>query len=231
MGMPILDVDQVVDLERRIVEAGTPLSTLMARAGVAVAGAALELAASRNGEGKSRFVVMCGSGNNGGDGWVAAQLLAQRGFVVDVIAQIAPADVKAQPAHDAAERAYLSLGSCADACVHVAPDVAQAEDAIAKADVIVDAVLGTGFSGDAVRAPYGEWIRMTNGARKRGALIVAADVPSGLSAQTGEAADPCIEANLTVTMIVQKTGLAAPQAARYCGEVRVAPLVSLEGLM
>lgn len=229
--MPVLDVVQVVELERRIAEAGTPLSVLMARAGAALAGAALGLAASRGGEGEPRFVVMCGSGNNGGDGWVAAQLLAQRGCSVDVITSTAPADVKAQPAHDAAVRAERSLESCVDSRVHVSPSAEQVEKLVGGADAVVDAILGTGFSGNVVRAPYAEWIRVANNAHAHGVQIVSADAPSGLSAQTGVGADPCIEADLTVTMIVQKTGLATPQAARYCGRVEVAPLVSVEGLL
>ena len=86
-------------------------------------------------------------------------------------------------------------------------------------------------TGEEVRAPYDWWIWFVNERCAEHAKVLAADVPSGLSAQTGKAADPCVEADLTVTMIVQKTGLALPEAARYCGKVEVAPLASVESLL
>ena len=97
--------------------------------------------------------------------------------------------------------------------------------------MVVDAMLGTGFTGTEVREPYDWWIWFANERRAEHAKVLAADVPSGLSAQTGAAADPCIKADLTVTMIVNKTGLASPEAARWCGEVSVAPLAPIEGLL
>lgn len=243
----VLDVAQVVELEQRIAAAGTSLSELMERAGTAVADAAFGLVASQperhataqepheaepyeTASEPPHALVLCGSGNNGGDGWVAARLLAERGCRVTVATARPPAKIKAQPAHDAAMQAARVLEDAKSANIIVNPD-AQALLACCNADVIIDAVLGTGFSGDTVREPYGRWIQMANEFRAEGARIVAADVPSGLSAQTGTAASPCIEADVTVTMIVQKTGLITPQAARYCGDLRVAPLASIEGLL
>lgn len=252
---PVLDVAQVAELERRIAAAGTSLAELMDRAGAAVADAAFEVAVARRkekttevggtsregdaplndaGTSSLRFVVLCGSGNNGGDGWVAARLLAQRGCAVRVVTPRPSGDLTAQPARDAALQAGAALEASGDAQVVVAPcaeDARLVEEALCDADVIVDAILGTGFSGESVRAPYDEWIRLANARRSEGARIVAADVPSGLSAQTGAPADPCIEADRTVTMIVPKTGLVAPRAAHYCGEIRVAPLAPIDGLL
>lgn len=252
---PVLDVAQVAELERRIAAAGTSLAELMDRAGAAVADAACEVAVARRKETTSkmegtshegdtplndagasslRFVVLCGSGNNGGDGWVAARLLAQRGCAVRVVTSRVPDELTAQPARGAALQAGAVLKASVNAQVVVAPcaeDAHLVEEALCDADVIVDAILGTGFSGESVRAPYDEWIRLANERRGEGARIVAADVPSGLSAQTGAPADPCIEADRTVTMIVPKTGLVAPRAALYCGEIRVAPLASIDGLL
>ena len=101
---PILDVAQVVELERRIAEAGTPLSELMERAGAAVAEAAKQLVGEAIAQklkpleaaahdaclplpelGPPSIAVLCGSGNNGGDGWVAARILAQEGYHVAVM--------------------------------------------------------------------------------------------------------------------------------------------------
>lgn len=244
-GRPVLDVAQVAELEQRIAAAGTSLADLMDRAGAAVADAVCEAAggmrnelSQREGFAESahapRVTVLCGSGNNGGDGWVAARLLAQRGCTVRVVTSRIPDQLTAQPAHDAAVRARDALEACERARIVVASSAEDAhlvEDALSDADVVVDAILGTGFSGESVRAPYDEWIRLANARRGTGARIVAADVPSGLSAQTGAAAVPCIEADLTVTMIVGKTGMAVPQAFRYCGEVRVAQLAPIDGLL
>lgn len=243
----VLDVTQVAELERRIAEAGTSLSELMERAGTAVADAVCDLAQDQvewhatarafhdaglhESEPKPPLaLVLCGSGNNGGDGWVAARVLAQRGWRVAVMTARLPEEIKAQPAHDAAVEAARVLETSKTAGIIVNPD-ALLFLVYREADVIVDALLGTGFSGDAVREPYSWWIQVANEFRSIGARIVAADVPSGLSAQTGAAADPCIEADLTVTMIVQKMGLTTPQAARWCGDLRVAPLAPVEGLL
>lgn len=243
----VLDVAQVVELERRIAAAGTSLAELMERAGTAVADAAEDAARDRvdwhataqafheAGLHKAApepplALVLCGSGNNGGDGWVAARILTQRGWRVTVMTARPPVEIKAQPARDAAVEAARMLEVADGARVVVNPDVL-AFLIYRGADVIIDAMLGTGFSGESVRDPYGWWIQTANEFRSARTRVVAADVPSGLSAQTGTAADPCIEADLTVTMIVQKTGLALPQAARYCGEVRVAPLAPIDGLL
>ena len=99
------------------------------------------------------------------------------------------------------------------------------------ADVIIDAMLGTGFSGDAVREPFATWIRKTNEARHTGSCVIAADVPSGLSAQTGKAADPCIKADLTLTMMTLKPGLVTPYAFAFCGDVHVAPIAYIDPLL
>lgn len=244
---PILDVAQGVELERRIAAAGTPLSELMERAGAAVADAARRLAEETAANKRAPHealardaclplpepeppmaLVLCGSGNNGGDGWVAARILAEEGLRVVLMTSRLPEEIKAQPAHDAAAEAFRVLDAAERCHVFARPDCAILHGMLGNADVVIDAILGTGFSGAQVREPYRWWIQVVNDYRPEGVLVVAADVPSGLSAQTGEAAEFCIEADLTVTMIVQKTGLALPRAARYCGKVEVAPLVSLE---
>lgn len=115
---PVLDVADVVALEQAIAAAGTPLSELMDRAGTAVAYRIMQLlerkedaapAASGKRESPGLVVVLCGNGNNGGDGWVVARLLAQAGVPVCVFTARMPQELKAQPAHDAAVRALAEL--------------------------------------------------------------------------------------------------------------------------
>ena len=103
--------------------------------------------------------------------------------------------------------------------------------AFESADIIVDAILGTGFAGENVKEPYAEWIHQMNAQRERGARIVSADVPSGLSAQSGEAATPCVKADMTVTMIVAKPGLFSKAGPSKCGNTCIAPLAYIEKLL
>lgn len=253
------------------------------------------------GYGRNHVVVLCGSGNNGGDGWVAARELAECGIAVTLVTPCAAEGIKAEPARSAALEAMRTLehmpharilvveksdagaeddeatsptktltASCEGAedgtaastagsvairheiCsgnetgrmnATVAEDITQnactmhdaranaVENALASADVIIDALLGTGFAGTAVRAPFDAWIAAANAQRARGARIIAADVPSGMNAQTGRAAKPCIKADETVTMLTLKPGLVTPYAFAFCGEVRVAPLAYIEPIL
>ncbi|MEC4176158.1 DNA-deoxyinosine glycosylase [Adlercreutzia sp. R7] len=253
---PALEVPEVVALEGAIAAAGTPLDALMRRAGRFLAYEARKALEGKGGEtekGKADgplpacgggvakgaagravrregpAVVFCGNGNNGGDGWVAAEYLDNWGIPVRVITAKAPDELTAEPARGAALRAAAALGP--GSAVHVAPDLAAVESLLADAPLALDAILGTGFSHDTVKPPFDSWIRALNAARERGTAVVAADVPSGLSAQTGAAAAESVRADVTVTMIVPKPGLLAPAGAPYCGRVRVAPLAYIEPLL
>jgi len=218
---PVLDVAEVVELEKTIDAGGTSLSELMDRAGCALA-----FHVHRRNP-RARVVVLCGNGNNGGDGWVAARELCALGHKVTLVTAHAPEEIRAQPARDAARGAEPSiLGNGARVLLN--PEPHELDSALADADVIVDALLGTGFTGKTVKAPFDTWIERANERKSRGALTIAADAPSGLNAQTGEASAPCIQADETVTMIVSKTGLEMRGATRYTGDVRVAPLAYLE---
>lgn len=212
------------------------------------------------------IAILCGSGNNGGDGWVAARELARAGCAVDLATKRPAGEISAEPAHEQAllteaiasepantprEGLHKTASSSQTAAsaptapqttaaqhaepgaiaIHVSPSDDELACLFAAADVIVDAILGTGFSGDSVLAPYDAWIRLANEQRTRGARIVAADVPSGLSAQTGKAAEPCLKAHETVTMITSKPGLETPYAFAFCGTVRVAPLAYIEPIL
>ena len=206
------------------------------------------------------IAILCGSGNNGGDGWVAARELARAGCAVDLVTKRSARDISAEPAHEqallteaiaseATNAAHAGLRQTAASAptapqttatqhaepgaiaIHVSPSHGGLACLFAAADVIVDAILGTGFSGDSVLVPYDAWIRLANEQRARGARIVAADVPSGLSAQTGKAAEPCLKAHETLTMIASKPGLETPYAFAFCGTVRVAPLAYIEPIL
>ena len=134
--VPVMDVAEVVALEQCIAQEGTSLYTLMTRAGKAVAEAVCQHAPVG-----SRIVVLAGSGNNGGDGWVAAEDLAEQGYNVVLITRAPAAEIKAEPAKTAALKAE-ETGS-----FRVEVDLGRGaiEEELKRADVVVDAILGTGF--------------------------------------------------------------------------------------
>ena len=217
---PVLGVPDVITLERTIDAGGTSLHELMDRAGTFLAHRVHAVEPSGN------IAILCGSGNNGGDGWVAARELAAAGHEVALVTRRAPEDLTAEPARTTALEIEPLLHS-GNVSVLVNPAREDLVAALDNADVVVDAILGTGFAGDELRAPYDCWIAEANRRRAEGALLVAADVPSGLSAQTGTATNPCIEADETVTMIVPKPALTDPR----CGKVTVANIAYIEPLL
>lgn len=189
--------------EWAIEERGIPSLELMENAG----GAMAELIDTRVPTG--RITIVCGKGNNGGDGLVAARWLRGREREVDVLL-LAPGEELTGDA-----RANL------DSLTGDAPRLFTPE-ALNGAAVIVDAIFGTGFSGD----PRGESagaIAAINRATeaRRPPIIVACDVPSGVDASTGETAENAVCADLTVTFSAPKPGLWIAPGKAHAGEVAV----------
>ncbi len=161
----VLDVAEVAALERTLAEAGTPPSELMARAGAAVAEAVRTWVPD-----PSPVVVLAGAGNNGGDGWVAARLLAQAGYPVTLVTPDLAERLHAEPARTTAQGVFAEAAARKlPLRVLVAPDADVLSGAVDGAQAVVDAMLGTGFSGDEVRAPYAGWIEAANRRRFEGA--------------------------------------------------------------
>lgn len=206
---PVLNIDDVKRVEVALTREGVSVAELMRRAGLAAARESLELGEVEN------VVVLVGLGNNGGDGWVAAEALHARGVNVTVVSPIEPdalsGDLARQVAQSA-ERAGVS--------VLVGPSRDELEALLATADVVLDCMLGTGFHGN-VRPPFDIWIECVNACAAR---VVAVDVPSGLSAETGRAEGPCVVADMTVTMLSLKPGLLADDGRDVTGAIVVAPL-------
>jgi len=195
-----------VACERATIDAGTSSRELMERAGRAAADEIIR-----------RFklilpggtAVFTGPGNNGGDGWVVARCIAEAGFPVTVI-EAAP--VKTEEAQAAEHDAGVPSENVAEL-----PGVEPDGPHIADAPVIVDALLGTGSSGEP-RETIAAAIEIINRAGRDGAATVALDVPSGLDASTGEHG-LCVEADLTLTFGVLKRGLLV--AREVSGEIVV----------
>ncbi|WP_102374825.1 NAD(P)H-hydrate epimerase [Raoultibacter massiliensis] len=159
-----LDVDEVSALESLIEEGGTPLSELMERAGIAVADEVRAWVPD-----PAPVVVLAGSGNNGGDGWVCARALAEAGYKTTLVTPDIAERMKAEPARSTALAVFSSASeNDLPLSVLVAPDADVLADALDDAMAIVDAILGTGFSGTELREPYAGWIRAANRRRFEG---------------------------------------------------------------
>jgi len=223
---PLLRVEEVVTLEKQIEAQGTSLFELMNRAGYSVAQWIRKTI-----DPSKHVVIFCGAGNNGGDGWVIADNLASWGYAVALVSAVGADALKAEPARTTALQVAAKAHSRLS--IYLNPEKRQLAGLIAQATVAVDAILGTGFSGSTVKEPYASWIQALNRTKADNSslVVVAVDAPSGLSADNGEAANPTIQADTTITMLAYKRGLLTESAARYCGSIELAEIAALEGLL
>ncbi|HXJ47967.1 MAG TPA: NAD(P)H-hydrate epimerase [Candidatus Acidoferrum sp.] len=195
-GLPTLTSRQVKELDQLAQgRFGVSVDSLMSAAGLCV----------------SRFchgptAVVCGAGNNGGDGLECARRLHESGTLTSVCC-IDPDRLRGPAAH--------ALAALIGAGVDVL-----SEPRLDAAEIVVDAIFGVGLS----RPPQGryeEWIETINASGKR---VVAVDVPSGLDGDTGVAYSPCVRADLTVTLGLPKQGLLLADGPRLAGEIWVADI-------
>jgi ADP-dependent NAD(P)H-hydrate dehydratase / NAD(P)H-hydrate epimerase len=191
---------QVRELDRLVMtECGIPGIELMSRAGNAV----FRHLRIKWPSAKS-ISVFCGSGNNAGDGYIIAGLAQGVGLKVTVYALSDPEDLKGN-----ALIAYQDYIKAKGTLTPFQPDQA------IKADVVIDALLGTGLS-KPVTGIYAKAIQLINKSQSR---VIAVDVPSGLNADTGSVMGCAVKATCTVTFIGLKQGLYTGLAADYCGEI------------
>jgi len=151
-----------------------------------------------------RIVVCCGSGNNAGDGYVIARLAMKAGMDVSVISLVDPKRLTGDA--KTAWQDWKALG-------HQLVDYREVE--LKKADVIVDALLGTGLQRDI----GGEWAELISAINQSGKPVIAVDIPSGLYADTGRVAACAIKATATMTFIGLKKGLFTHHGVDHCGEL------------
>jgi ADP-dependent NAD(P)H-hydrate dehydratase / NAD(P)H-hydrate epimerase len=199
--LELLSNAEMAEADRLTIAGGTPGLDLMERAGTAV-GAAV---ADRHTNGAT-IAVVAGPGNNGGDGFVAARLLAERGYTVKVLLCGERSRLKG----DAALAAKRWTGAV------VAADV----DELANADVVIDALFGAGLDRPVEGLPR----RLIEAINARGTPVIAVDLPSGINGSTGAVMGAAVKATHTVTFFRKKPGHVLLPGRLHCGTVSIADI-------
>jgi ADP-dependent NAD(P)H-hydrate dehydratase / NAD(P)H-hydrate epimerase len=213
--MRVLNTEQMREADRRTIDdIGIPSIVLMENAGrqaVAAMEAAFEDLAA------SRVAVVCGRGNNGGDGFVVARTLVQRGVDTAVFLLGSVAEVRGDA------RANLEvLGRLGMTVVEItnAQEWELNFTQISDCDLVVDAILGTGFRGKL----SGLLETVVADVNALGVPIVAIDLPTGVSADTADVDGPAVEASMTVTLGAPKIPLVLPPADAHAGDLVIADI-------
>lgn len=217
-----ISAEAMTGADRRAQALGYPQERLMEHAGTAVAAAVKALASDLGRWGAGPIVILCGPGNNGGDGFVAARRLALAGARV-IVAFVAS---EARPRDGAAVRNWDRIArDTGIEKVHLpaARDVLVFGQGVEKASVIVDALLGTGVLGP-LRDPIRSAVELVERARAAGVPVVAVDTPTAVDLSSGEPSVPAVRADLTVTFHRPRTGLLTKRGAAFAGKVLVAPI-------
>ncbi len=205
--MKLVTATQMRALEQRAVEAGTSLDALMEAAGLAVAQEAwLSLGVVED----RRIVVLCGPGNNGGDGLVAARHLAEWGARVIVCIPVARPD----------DDPKLTLGR--EQGIAITDGRHAVQDALAEAELVIDALLGIGRARP-IDGAMADALRLLREAGKRPVppQIIAVDVPTGIDADAGSADPLAVSAHMTITFGAAKVGLYTLPGSTHAGRVQV----------
>ncbi|MFT7679629.1 MAG: NAD(P)H-hydrate epimerase [Planctomycetota bacterium] len=189
---------------------------LMENAGLLAALRCLELR-----QGSGPVVILCGSGNNGGDGYVVARQLALRGVPVQVLALGAMGDCSPDAR---VQRSILGLAGQAVLELDSSEERLQAWRDWQGCSLLVDALLGTGFRGQ-LREPLRELLRaLTTYKEKEPCPVVALDLPSGLDCDTGQAAEGCVAADHTLSFAARKRAFDQPGSEAWTGAIEILPI-------
>lgn len=205
--MKIFTASQISEIENRCVEFGIGFSRLMENAGAAAA-RAIRDRMDINGK---NTVVVCGTGNNGGDGYVVARMIREHGGRVSIIMS------NGLPRTETAMDMYLRCKDLGIRMTDFSNDEQRALALIDDADIIVDGIFGTGFHGQ-MQEQASCLARAINQAD---AFVVSLDLPSGAACDTGAAATDTIKADLTVAFIGMKYCHILKPSAEFAGDVIV----------
>jgi hydroxyethylthiazole kinase-like uncharacterized protein yjeF len=200
----VLTPHEMAEADRRTIEGGTPGIVLMEKAGRAVADAIL----ARHQAG-TPVAVVCGPGNNGGDGFVCARLLSERGCKVRVMLLGERGAIKGDAA--------LALQRWAGEITPIGPD------ALLKTGAVIDALFGAGLSRPLAGAGA-DAVAAINAAKAAGVRVLAVDLPSGIDGATGAVQGVAVQADETITFCRKKPGHLLLPGRLFAGEVRVADI-------
>jgi hydroxyethylthiazole kinase-like uncharacterized protein yjeF len=210
--MKLVTSEMMRSLDKKTVETfGIKSIVLMENAGRSVAQAVIK---EFDQQAKKGVVVFCGKGNNGGDGFVAARHLLNKGYNVDVVFF----GKKEELTEDALTN-YTALSRITDV-IHELKDISEFEKTgikLREKGIIVDALLGTGIKG-IVKEPYAGAIDLIN---KSGLPVISVDIPSGIDADTGAVAGIAVKAKKTITFGLSKIGLVVYPGVEFAGDVDV----------
>lgn len=222
MARPPMTAEEMMGADARARRLGVPGIRLMEHAGSAVAAVAHALAVAGGRWDVGPILVLCGPGNNGGDGFVAARRLAAQGTRI-AVALVA---TTARPGTPDAARNWDRLGRLPGierVHVPVARDTALLGHGVERAAIVIDALLGTGVRG-LLREPVRSAVELANRARAAGVPVLAVDCPTAVDLSSGELSDPVVRADVTVTFHRPKAGLLTRRGAAVAGRVLVAPI-------
>lgn len=204
-----MTVAQIRKLEKIAIEQiGLPSVVLMENAGRAVADSLLK---SFSASPRLRVAVLCGTGNNGGDGFVAARHLWARGVMAEVLVCGNISDLKHDP-----KIFYDALKSLRITVRPIRTINASFVRRISKVDVVIDAIFGIGLNRP-LEGFYRQVVQAVNDSRKK---IWAVDIPSGLDGSTGKIWGECMKATTTVSFSCMKRGFLINDGPRCTGRVR-----------
>lgn len=212
----VLSRDQIREVDRRAIDHyGIPGIVLMENASRGLFKSAERMLAKAGG---SRVVIIAGTGNNAGDGFAVARHLHNAGYlpIVVIVGQ------ESRIAGDARTNLEIikRMGLCLKLLSQDQRGLAELADELQRADLVIDAIFGTGLSGQ-VRGFYKDVIEQINSSRRR---VLAVDIPSGLDCDTGQPLGLAVRAQTTVTFVARKMGFDAPGADAYTGKVIVADI-------
>jgi len=202
--LPALTTGQMMEVDRLMIEEwGITLIQMMENAGRNLAELSRRLLQGLRGK---RIIVLCGAGNNGGGGMVAARHLHNWGAQVQVLLVGDEHKLKEIPLHQ--WKILKRMGQ----------NVPVSD--LNKADLILDAMLGYGVKGNP-REPIASWIQRVN---ESGVPALALDAPSGLDTTTSKPGSPCLRAHATLTLALPKTGLLTPDSKPFVGDLYLADI-------
>lgn len=199
--------DQIREIDRiSIEEYHIPGIVLMENAARSVADIALRMLPRQR---DAKILILCGGGNNGGDGLAAARHLHNAGCDIQIALTIDPARYQSDALIN-----WRIIQAMQLPVTQATPHLIES----AKAELILDAIFGTGLT-QAPRSPFDKTVQSLDGRKNP---ILAIDLPSGLDCDTGRPLGACVRATKTITFVAEKVGFQNPEAKQYLGEVEVA---------